>query len=129
MRNRARCEKCKTIIESKYRHDFCQCVCGSCFVDGGTSYERCGYDIPENFTRIHDDGTEENMVDSIRKYEETQVNRYTPLEVKRMLKETDETTIQETAEEKTNRLLQEVLSELKNVKKAIRRITPDANNE
>ena len=68
--NRARCEKCKTTIESTYRHDFAQCVCSAIFVDGGDDYFRCGYDVPESFTRINDDGTEENMAEAVRKYNE-----------------------------------------------------------
>lgn len=42
IRNRARCLKCGDIIESKYRHDFVKCSCGSIFVDGGNDYWRCG---------------------------------------------------------------------------------------
>lgn len=38
IRNRIKCLKCGTIIESKSRHDFVWCPCGSCAVDGGTSY-------------------------------------------------------------------------------------------
>ena len=62
--NRARCEKCKTVIESKHGHDFQQCKCGAIFVDGGNTYQRAGFDVPENFTRINDDGTEERLVPS-----------------------------------------------------------------
>lgn len=38
IRNRIKCLKCGNIIESKYRHNFIWCPCGSCAVDGGTSY-------------------------------------------------------------------------------------------
>ena len=41
-RNRIRCKKCGDIIESKYTHDFQQCKCGACFVDGGLEYQRIG---------------------------------------------------------------------------------------
>ena len=37
-RNRARCKKCKDIIESKHRHDFVTCTCGAVSVDGGKDY-------------------------------------------------------------------------------------------
>lgn len=41
-RNVIRCRKCGDIIESKTVHDFRQCSCGACFVDGGTEYCRIG---------------------------------------------------------------------------------------
>ena len=41
--NRIRCLKCGDVIESKTVHDFVQCSCGACAVDGGTDYlRRCG---------------------------------------------------------------------------------------
>ena len=46
--NRIKCLKCGDVIESTYRHDFVQCSCGACFVDGGHDYMRVGGD-PENF--------------------------------------------------------------------------------
>lgn len=39
-RNRARCRKCKTVIESKHRHDYVGCKCGAIAVDGGKAYLR-----------------------------------------------------------------------------------------
>ena len=42
LRNRIRCKRCGDIIESKYTHDFQQCKCGACFVDGGLEYQRIG---------------------------------------------------------------------------------------
>ena len=36
--NRIKCKKCGDIIESKNRHDFVTCKCGSVTVDGGDSY-------------------------------------------------------------------------------------------
>jgi len=54
-KNRARCKKCKDIIESKYRHDFVSCKCGAIFVDGGNDYWRSGGEL-ELFERIDDDG-------------------------------------------------------------------------
>jgi len=38
--NKAQCKKCDDIIESKHRHDFRWCKCGSIAVDGGKSYIR-----------------------------------------------------------------------------------------
>lgn len=43
IRNAARCKKCLTVIESKHRHDFVRCECGSIFVDGGLDYSRGGW--------------------------------------------------------------------------------------
>ena len=40
--NRIKCLKCGDIIESTYRHDWVQCSCGACFVDGGHDYMRVG---------------------------------------------------------------------------------------
>lgn len=39
-RNAARCRKCGETIESKYRHDYVRCSCGSIAVDGGFTYIR-----------------------------------------------------------------------------------------
>jgi len=41
--NKAKCMRCGDIIESKFRHDFVECSCGSIFVDGGKDYLRRGY--------------------------------------------------------------------------------------
>ena len=41
-KNAVRCGKCLTMIESKHRHDFQQCMCGDVFVDGGHDYLRMG---------------------------------------------------------------------------------------
>ena len=38
IRNAIQCKKCWDIIESRYRHDYVQCKCGSCAVDGGYDY-------------------------------------------------------------------------------------------
>ena len=40
IRNAIQCKKCGDIIESHYRHDYVQCKCGSCAVDGGCDYLR-----------------------------------------------------------------------------------------
>lgn len=51
-KNKARCNKCNTTIESKFRHDFVSCACGACFVDGGNAYWRAG--ISEHFERLYE---------------------------------------------------------------------------
>lgn len=38
--NRAKCARCKTVIESRTRHEFVSCPCGSISVDGGMEYYR-----------------------------------------------------------------------------------------
>ncbi len=50
--NIAKCNKCKDIIESKYRHDFVECRCGAIFVDGGKNYLRRGYQKEEDITEL-----------------------------------------------------------------------------
>ena len=39
-RNAIQCTVCDDVIESKHRHDFKWCSCGSCAVDGGNDYLR-----------------------------------------------------------------------------------------
>ena len=41
-KNAIKCLKCGDVIESTYRHDWVQCSCGACFVDGGHDYMRIG---------------------------------------------------------------------------------------
>lgn len=42
--NRIRCLKCGDVIESVTVHDYRECSCGACAVDGGKDYlRRCGY--------------------------------------------------------------------------------------
>lgn len=38
--NKARCASCDTIVESRHRHDFVRCECGSFALDGGLDYWR-----------------------------------------------------------------------------------------
>ena len=42
IKNRIKCLKCGDIIESKSVHDWVQCTCGACFIDGGHDYMRIG---------------------------------------------------------------------------------------
>lgn len=51
VRNAAQCAKCKTVIESKHRHDFVSCECGAIFIDGGLDYIRGGGD-PKDFISL-----------------------------------------------------------------------------
>jgi len=38
--HKVQCKKCNDIIESKHRHDFVTCSCGSISIDGGKDYMR-----------------------------------------------------------------------------------------
>ena len=40
IKNAIQCNNCGDIIESQYRHDYVQCKCGACTVDGGHDYLR-----------------------------------------------------------------------------------------
>ena len=42
LHNRCKCSLCEDIIESKHRHDYISCGCGSIFTDGGLTYVRRG---------------------------------------------------------------------------------------
>lgn len=43
VKNAIRCKHCGDIIESKNIHDWVQCSCETCFVDGGLDYLRRGF--------------------------------------------------------------------------------------
>jgi hypothetical protein len=58
MRNRAKCKKCQTVIESFFRQDFVKCSCGEIYVDGGTDFMKCGATDFSNFLRVDDEGNE-----------------------------------------------------------------------
>ena len=40
IRNAIQCKFCGVIIESTYGHEYVQCKCGACAVDGGHDYLR-----------------------------------------------------------------------------------------
>ena len=40
IKNAIQCKLCGEIIESTYRHEYVECKCGSCAVDGGHDYLR-----------------------------------------------------------------------------------------
>lgn len=37
------CKVCGDIIQSKHRHDYVTCSCGSCSIDGGTDYVKVSW--------------------------------------------------------------------------------------
>ena len=58
MRNRAKCKKCKQIIESFHRFDYITCECGEISVDGGADSFKCSARNWDNFIRVGDDDSE-----------------------------------------------------------------------
>ncbi len=40
IKNALQCKLCGEVIESTYRHEYVQCKCGACAVDGGYDYLR-----------------------------------------------------------------------------------------
>lgn len=52
IRNAIRCNLCGDEIESRHRHDYVQCKCGACAVDGGKDYLRRSSKEPDCFTDI-----------------------------------------------------------------------------
>ena len=40
IKNAIQCKLCGEIIESTYRHEYVECKCGACAVDGGHDYLR-----------------------------------------------------------------------------------------
>lgn len=57
MRNRAKCKKCQSIIESFHATDMVFCKCGRIYVDGGDAL-KCGADDFNDFLRVDDQGNE-----------------------------------------------------------------------
>ena len=45
VKNKIRCKHCGDVIESKSIHDWVQCSCEACFVDGGLTYLRRGFRV------------------------------------------------------------------------------------
>ena len=62
IKNAIRCKLCGEVIESKHVHDFVQCKCGACAVDGGHDYLRrcfrdkdCYIDLSESIEISEED--------------------------------------------------------------------------
>ena len=43
--NKAQCNNCEDIIESKFRHDFVTCSCGMISIDGGLDYLKRSFNL------------------------------------------------------------------------------------
>ena len=52
IKNAIRCNICGDEIESKHRHDYVQCSCGACAVDGGHDYLRRSYKDKDEITEL-----------------------------------------------------------------------------
>lgn len=59
IKNAIQCKICGDIIESTYRHEYVQCKCGACAVDGGHDYlrrsfndENCYIDLSETINIV-----------------------------------------------------------------------------
>ena len=62
IKNAIQCKMCGEVIESKHVHDFVQCKCGACAVDGGHDYLRrcfrdkdCYIDLSESIEISEED--------------------------------------------------------------------------
>ena len=44
IKNAIQCKLCGEIIESTYRHEYVECKCGACAVDGGHDYLRRSFE-------------------------------------------------------------------------------------
>ena len=61
--NKIRCKKCGDIIESKYLHDYVECSCGACAVDGGKCYLRRCFETPNCFEELSEVSDEDGIND------------------------------------------------------------------
>lgn len=69
MSAKIKCKKCGKILESKHRHDFQMCDCGT-YVDGGNDpYVRYGANDLSDVIIINEDGTEELLVSKMKENE------------------------------------------------------------
>lgn len=57
MRNRAKCKKCNSIVESYHSTDYVMCKCGEIAVCEGAALKCAARDY-NNFVRVDDDGNE-----------------------------------------------------------------------
>jgi len=58
LKNRAKCKKCQSIIESFHLHDHVTCKCGEISVSGGNQEYICSANDWGNFLRVDDLGNE-----------------------------------------------------------------------
>lgn len=58
MRNRAKCKKCNSIIESYHQYDYVSCKCEEISISGGNYSLDCSAKNWANFLRVDDEGNE-----------------------------------------------------------------------
>lgn len=85
MKNRAKCKKCESIIESFHRYDYVSCKCGEISVDGGTEYFKAFAVDFANFLRVDDEGNEIVVTVKENKEEEKQAELPTKLTKKDLI--------------------------------------------
>ncbi len=61
MRNRAKCKKCNSIIQSFTLYDYVSCSCGEIAISGGDNALECYANDWKNFIRIEDNGNEKEI--------------------------------------------------------------------
>ena len=74
MRNRAKCNLCKTIIESIANTDYVSCVCGEIAISGGTQQLQCFANDFKNFLRIDDEGKEITVIVKEKEQKEMEIS-------------------------------------------------------
>ena len=80
MKNRAKCKKCKSIIESFAELDYISCKCGEISIAGGSQSFKVFANDFSNFLRVDDEGNEivvQVKENSIKKDEEVQDKKIT----------------------------------------------------
>lgn len=80
MRNRAKCKKCGSIIESFHRFDYVACSCGEIAIEGGTDFLRTYAHDFSNFLRVDNDGREAAVTFKNKDNDEDDNNRQNPPE-------------------------------------------------
>lgn len=63
LENKAKCNHCGDIIESKHRHDYVSCSCKRIAVDGGLDYAKRAFTIPSDYTEMSIYQAEEEPID------------------------------------------------------------------
>lgn len=54
--NKIMCNHCGDIIESTYIHDYKQCKCGKCSIDGGHEYLKRGFQEQNDYKDLSEIG-------------------------------------------------------------------------
>lgn len=83
MKNRAKCKKCNSIIESFHSTDYVDCKCGAISVCGGDAM-LCAYRDINDFIRV-DDQDNEVIVKEVNNYPEEQVAKPNKQELIKLL--------------------------------------------